>query len=65
MSVFHGGPSGVGGAPNTVLVGPDQYFGRVIALSDVNGDGFDDLTISGTPGTPPPFLGSPAGLVVP
>ena len=65
VSVFLGSAAGLGGMPATVLVGPDQYFGRHITLSDLNGDGFSDLTISGTPGTPPPYFGSAGGLVVP
>ncbi len=65
VSVFHGGPSGIGGAPRTFLVGPDQYFGNEVTLSDVDHDGFDDLTVWAPLGASVTYRGSATGLIVP
>ena len=42
------------------LVGDDQYYGRYLTMSDLNEDGFSDLTVWGAPG---PYFGSAAGLL--
>jgi hypothetical protein len=65
VSVLHGGPVGLGGAPATLLVGADQYYASDVVLEDLNGDGFDDLTVSSAHGAPEGrYSGSPAGLVI-
>jgi len=65
VSVLHGGPAGLGGAPATLLVGADQYYASDVVLEDLNGDGFDDLTVSSAYGAPEGRCsGSPAGLVI-
>ncbi|MFO0683227.1 MAG: VCBS repeat-containing protein [Sandaracinus sp.] len=65
VSVFHGGPSGIGGMPRTFLVGPDQYFGNEVTLADVDHDGFDDLTVWAPLGASVTYRGSPTGLIIP
>ncbi len=65
VSVFHGGPAALGGAPATLLVGVDQYFASEIVIEDLNGDGYDDLDVWSPYGGPEVrYLGSPAGLVM-
>lgn len=49
VEVYHGSSDGLAATPNTTLTGAqaDAAFGSLVAnIGDVNGDGFDDLSIS-------------------
>jgi signal transduction histidine kinase len=54
VSVFFGGPNGLGREPGWVLQGdgPNQHTGFSVSTADVTGDGFGDLMISDWRGIP-------------
>jgi hypothetical protein len=65
VDVYHGGPGGLA-APTSVYGAPGSDFGLLLAVSDVNGDGYDDLAVADADtidrNSVELFFGGPAGI---